>query len=91
MFRLSSVQNCLPTLADSIAAYDPDNQRVGAEKANTLPAVKAFAEGAAILDAGAYPGTFALCAVGLLPWLQKALTAREAAMALSAESKLALE
>jgi hypothetical protein len=80
----------LPTLADSIAAYEPENQRVG-EKANTLPAVKAFAEGAGILDAGVYPGTFALCAVGLLPWLQKALAAREAAMALSAESKVALE
>lgn len=78
-------------LAQKIGAYDPTENRAGAPKANTLAAVKAFAEGAAILDAGVYPPTFALCSVALLPWLQKAIAAREAAIAFSAESKKALE
>lgn len=81
----------MPTLAERIGSYKAAEKRVGAPKANTLAAVKAFAEGAAILDAGAYPPSFALCSAGLLPWLQKALAAREAAIAFHAESKVALE
>ena len=71
----------MPVLAQKIGAYDPTENRAGAPKANTLAAVKAFAEGAAILDAGVYPPTFALCSAALLPWLQKAMAARDAAMA----------
>ena len=71
--------------------YSPSASRAGCPKVNSLAAVKTFSEGTGILDAGVYPPAFAVCAVVLLPWLQKAITAREAAMALSAENKVVLE
>lgn len=53
--------------------------------------MKAFADATGILDAGVYPPAFAVCSAALLPWLQKALSAREAALALNAERGVALE
>ena len=80
-------------MPEKIGSYSASANRKGApaHKANTLAAVKAFAESAGILDAGVYPANLAICPVALLPWLQKAIAAREAAIAYHAESKIALE
>ena len=82
----------MPALAERIGSYDPSAAQVsGADKANTLASVKAFAETAGILDAGTYPATIGVCPGVLMPWLQKAMTAREAAVAYNAENKVMLE
>lgn len=77
------MQNCLESLPAKIAAYEGvhAHRRMGAYKENTLPYVKSFAETAGILDAAAYPANMALCPTALLPWLQRAIATREAAIA----------
>mmetsp|Transcript_31870 Transcript_31870/g.53765 ORF Transcript_31870/g.53765 Transcript_31870/m.53765 type:complete len:539 (+) Transcript_31870:117-1733(+) len=86
-------QSCLAGLAGKIAAYDPAAPLEAATttEAHKLASIKAFAEATGILDAGAYPPTMAICANALLPWLQKALAAREAAIAYHTEIGTALE
>ena len=74
-----------------IAAYQAAAPRLGAPKANTLASIKAFAESSGILDPSVYPANMALCSVAVLPWLQKAIAAREAAIAYHAEIQVVLE
>ena len=86
-----AIQRNLAEYPARIASYRAAEPRLGCPAANTLPAVKAFAETSGLLDASLYPANMALCSVALLPWLQKALLAREAAIAFHAENKVALE
>ncbi|KAJ1430479.1 hypothetical protein B484DRAFT_448846 [Ochromonadaceae sp. CCMP2298] len=86
-----AVKASLPLLCDKMGAYDPAAALTSANSKNKVAAVKAFAEGAGLLDAAAYPPTMGVCANGLLPWLQKALAAREAAAAYSAETGAPIE
>lgn len=87
----------MTTLPAKISSYDPaavfDDSKL--PKQNTLNAIKAFIDTNALLvDASIYPTTTAvgpLCAVALMPWLQKAVTAREAAIVFYAESGTVLE
>ena len=83
-------------LSNRIGAYDCTAQLTfGGDseltKANTVAAVKALAEGSGILDAAAYPANMTVCSIALVPWLQKAIAAREAAVAFNAENKVKLE
>lgn len=74
--------------------FDPSANRVGASgltSANTLSVVKAFVESNNLMDTGVYPPNMPICGALLVPWLAKALTAREAALAYFNESKTALE
>jgi hypothetical protein len=80
-----------PSLCEKIGAYDPAATLIDADSKNKLTSVKAFCESSGLLDAAAYPPTMGVCANGLLPWLQKALAAREAAAAYSAETGAPIE
>ena len=85
------LQNGLAEYPSRIASYQAAAPRLGGNKLNTLASIKAFAESSGILDPSVYPANMALCSVAVLPWLQKALAAREAAIAYHAEIGVALE
>eukprot|EP00598_Pedospumella_elongata_P004912 CAMPEP_0184980082 /NCGR_PEP_ID=MMETSP1098-20130426/10113_1 /TAXON_ID=89044 /ORGANISM="Spumella elongata, Strain CCAP 955/1" /LENGTH=550 /DNA_ID=CAMNT_0027503443 /DNA_START=31 /DNA_END=1683 /DNA_ORIENTATION=- len=84
-------KNGLAEYPGRIATYQAAAPRLGGNKLNTLASIKAFAESSGILDPSVYPANMALCSVAVLPWLQKALAAREAAIAYHAEIGVALE
>ena len=56
-------------------------------KSNSVAFVKSFVENNALADTAAYPSFLSVFAVILLPWLQKAIAAREAEIALRVETK----
>jgi hypothetical protein len=82
----------LPTLASKIANYQADQQVTLINKANQLSSIKAYLESNGLADGGVYPTFMPVFANGLLPWLQKALAAREAAITYATEvDKVSLE
>jgi hypothetical protein len=85
-------REALDHLGLMIATFNPTEVIRLKNKSNTLAAVKAYCEANAVLDAGAYPVYMSVFSTVLLPWLQKAIAAREAAIACSTEiSKTSLE
>lgn len=78
-------REALTDLSLMIATFDPTEAVTLCSKAHTLAAVKAFCEANAVLDAGSLPSYMPVFASTLLGWFQKALAAREAAIACSAE------
>lgn len=73
-------------LPDFIVNYDPTNATVLMSKDQKLANIKAYVEANAVLDAGAYPNYLPACGSYLVPWLTKAIAAREAQLALVGES-----
>lgn len=84
--------NVLHILASKILEYNPSKQYImKPSKHNLLSSIKLFAESNGILDASVYPPTMTLCSSALLLWLQKAMVARENAIAFHLENKIILE
>lgn len=82
----------MPTLASKIASYQADEQVNLINKANQLASIKAYVEAQGLGDGGVYPSFMPVFANGLLPWLQKAIAAREAAITYATEvDKVSLE
>lgn len=75
----------LSVLLSSMSAYDPSATMTCAPTA-TVASLKALIEGAALMDAGSYPPNLPIMGA-LMLWMQKALAARESAMAYSMEAK----
>lgn len=79
-------------LGDCIASYDPAASVTLLHRDQRFSAIKAFVEAQAVLDAGSFPAFLQPTFVSyLLPWLTKALAAREAQLALAALSGQELE
>ena len=79
-------------MASKIGAYNPAEKLKLAHKDNAVASIKAYLEANNIADAGAYPSFINVFSAALLPWLQKAIAAREAAIAHSNEvAKVSLE
>lgn len=72
-------------LAAELAAFKAAAPRMGLAKAATTTAIKAQAEALGLLDAAAYPPSLPMLGA-LATWLGKALAAREAYIAYSAEA-----
>lgn len=74
----------LPELTLKMIAYKASSPRTQPENDNSIAAVKALCEANNLFDASIYPANIPVFSV-LCGWLQKAVAAREAAVALAAE------
>lgn len=82
----------LSSLATKIGSFDPSSVTNLVHKSNSVAAVKAYLEANGLIDGSVYPSFVPIFGSVLLVWLQKAIAAREAAMAYSAEvDKVSLE
>ncbi len=80
------------SLATKVANYDPAAIVALASKNNSVAAVKVYIEANGLGDAGVYPSFLPVFGSVLLVWLQKAIAARDAAIACSTEvDKVPLE
>lgn len=75
----------LARLPDLIVNFDPANSTMLMSKDQKLVNVKAFVEANTVTDAGVYPNYLPVCGSYLVPWLTKAIAAREAQLALNGE------
>jgi hypothetical protein len=73
-----------------VAAYVADQERTNASPDDSFNAVKNFCEANNLFDVSIYPPTISICNT-LATWLQKAVTARGAAIAYQAENNVQLE
>lgn len=80
-----SVRLALPQIISSIAAFKP-TAAYAATKDTSIAAVKAFIDAGNIFDGAQYPAHLPVLAT-LATWLQKAVAAREAAVAYYKEVK----
>jgi len=76
----------LPSLVDSMRKFQSAGVVNVALPENRTNAVKAFCEANTVFDASIYPSNIPVFSV-LVAWLQKAITAREAAITFFAEVK----
>lgn len=85
-------KEALPTLSATMAVYDPTEEISPRAPTHKLAAIRAYVEANGLLEAGNYPVYLPVFASLLLPWLQKALAAREAASVCAVEvRKISLE
>jgi hypothetical protein len=75
----------LPSIAGKIAGFQANSSTPLLSKNNSIAAVKAYLEANNLSDASIYPSFFPLFGSLVLPWLTKAIAAREAAIAYSTE------
>lgn len=75
----------LAKIVDIIVNYDPASTTMLMSKDQKLVNIKAFVEANGVLDAGSYPNFLPVCGSYLVPWLTKAIAAREAQLALNGE------
>jgi len=80
----------LQKLHQQVGAYVADAERTNALPDDSFNAVKAFCEANNLFDVSIYPPTLSVCGT-LATWLQKAVTARGAAIAHQAENNVQLE
>jgi hypothetical protein len=82
----------LPALSSKIGSFNPAAVIKPQSPAHSVAAIKAFIESNGLADASVYPSFLPVFPSVLLPWLQKAIAAREAAIAFHLEvKKTALE
>jgi hypothetical protein len=75
----------LSRVADVVTNFDPTASIVLMSKDQKFANIKAFVEANGVLDAGAYPNFLPVCGSFLVPWVTKAIAAREAQLVLQGE------
>jgi len=82
----------LERFVSNMEMYNPTQSIVLSGKENTFAFIKSYVEANNLLDAAVYPVFLSVFPLAFLPWLQKALAAREAAFTYSNEvDKIPLE